>query len=63
MSTLVYHGSLSNLESELALAVAALAYDFYSRFLITAAVNSEVVDEPARWSNGIRNSLEKEINQ
>jgi hypothetical protein len=34
--------------SKLALAVTALAYDFYSRFLITAAVNSEVVDEPAR---------------
>jgi hypothetical protein len=50
MSILVYHGSIiqSNPKSELALAVAALAYDFYSRFLITAAVNSEVVDEPAR---------------
>ena len=44
MSTLVYHSSIIQFR----LAVAALVYDFYSRFLITAAVNSEVVDEPMR---------------
>ena len=57
MSILVYHGSIIQSESKLALAVAALAYDFYSRFLITAAVNSEVVDEPVR---GISSRQEEE---